>query len=310
MKRLALAFLFVCFFLIPQPAAAQVSIQVRDGSGSVLATYGSGVVIFKGSSSVSFAVSSNTVVVSATGSGGVGNITINGHTFSATVLNINSVLPAAASGFQNGIFNFTDSGATGEASVAFPFCANGGSHTGGLVPDPGSGGSASQFLGGDCAFHSVAGSAFYQTVQLNTSPLTQRPILNFSSKFSVTDDSGNTSTDVDLVTPIAIATFAPGVGTNAQILLRIPVTRAYAFPASATLSKASASAAATGSTTFTLTKNGTSFATVNYAASATTGTWTQASTATFAAGDVLEIDGPATADASLADVGITLDGTR
>lgn len=110
--------------------------------------------------------------------------------------------------------------------------------------------------------------------------------------------------------PFDVSTFAPGLGSNSQILLRVKLARAVTFPASATLSQASASANATGSTTFTLKKNGSSFATVNYAASSSSGTWTQASDAVFAAGDLLEIDGPATADATLADVGITLAGVR
>jgi hypothetical protein len=110
--------------------------------------------------------------------------------------------------------------------------------------------------------------------------------------------------------PFDIAVFAPGVGTNAQTLMRVALARAVTFPAGASLSQAKASAAATGSTTFTLKKNGTSFATVNFASSATSGTWTQASDAVFAAGDILEIDGPATADATLSEVGITVAGLR
>jgi hypothetical protein len=110
--------------------------------------------------------------------------------------------------------------------------------------------------------------------------------------------------------PFDVSTFAAGLGTASQILLRVNLARAVTFPASATLSQASASANATGSTTFTLKKNGTSFATVNFAAAAAVGTWTQASGSVFAAGDLLEIDGPATADATLANVGITLAGVR
>lgn len=110
--------------------------------------------------------------------------------------------------------------------------------------------------------------------------------------------------------PFDISAFVPGLGSNNQVLLRVKLARAVTFPASATLSQASASANATGSTTFTLKKNGSSFATVNYAASSASGTWTQAADAVFAAGDLLEIDGPATADATLADIGITLAGVR
>jgi hypothetical protein len=110
--------------------------------------------------------------------------------------------------------------------------------------------------------------------------------------------------------PFDVGVFAPGVGTNAQKLARIPLARAVTFPAGAATSEAKASANATASTTFTLSKNGSSFATVNFAIGAAVGTWTQASDANFSAGDVLEIDGPGTADATLADVGITLSGTR
>lgn len=110
--------------------------------------------------------------------------------------------------------------------------------------------------------------------------------------------------------PIDVGVFWPGVGANSQKLLRIPVNRAITFPAGAASSNAKAGTAATASTTFTLTKNGTSFATVVFGISSATGTWTQASDANFSAGDVLEIDGPATADATLADFGINLAGTR
>jgi hypothetical protein len=100
------------------------------------------------------------------------------------------------------------------------------------------------------------------------------------------------------------------VGTASQKLARIPFARAVVFAAGAALSVAKASANATASTTFTHTKNGAAFATVNFATGTAVGVWTQASVANFAAGDVLEIDGPGAADATLADVGITLSGTR
>lgn len=124
------------------------------------------------------------------------------------------------------------------------------------------------------------------------------------------DGSGNLSGYVGAGLPIDIAAFAPGLGSNNQVLLRIAVNRAITFPASATLSNAVASANATGSTTYTISKNGSSFATINYAASSATGIYTQASPSVFAAGDVLKIVGPATADATLKDVGITLAGLR
>jgi hypothetical protein len=122
------------------------------------------------------------------------------------------------------------------------------------------------------------------------------------------DGSGNVSAAFS--SPFDISVFAPGVGTNSQILLRIKLARGVKFPASATLSQATASANATGNTTFTFKKNGSSFATVLFSTGTAAGVYTQASDSTFAAGDLLEIDGPGTADATLADVGLTLAGLR
>jgi hypothetical protein len=110
--------------------------------------------------------------------------------------------------------------------------------------------------------------------------------------------------------PFDLGVTNPGVGTNSQVLIHLKLARAVTFPASATLSTAHAGTAATGSTTFTFKKNGTSFATVNFAASGTSGTYTQASDAVFAAGDLIELLGPATADATLADFGFVLAGVR
>lgn len=124
------------------------------------------------------------------------------------------------------------------------------------------------------------------------------------------DGSGNVSAYVGPGLPIDLGCFVPGVGTNNQILLSLALNRAITFPAGATLSHAIATIAATGSTTFTFKKNGSSFATAVFAGSGTTATFTQASDAVFVAGDILEIDGPATADATLANIGITLAGVR
>lgn len=109
--------------------------------------------------------------------------------------------------------------------------------------------------------------------------------------------------------PFSVSLPIQGVGVNGEKWF-VPITTAVKFPSGAANSVAKAATAATGSTTYTFKKNGTSFATVAWSASGTTGTWTQASDATFAAGDMLEIDGPATADATLADIGITLAGVR
>lgn len=138
----------------------------------------------------------------------------------------------------------------------------------------------------------------------NTTPSAPAGSLNVSWQ---TDGGGNDSAYV--VAPFDVPVFAPGVGTNNQKLLRVKLARAVKFPSGAANSQATASAASTGAPVFTFSKNGSSFATVTYTASAT-GVWAQASDSTFAAGDLLEVDGPATADGTLADVGMTLFGYR
>jgi hypothetical protein len=108
-----------------------------------------------------------------------------------------------------------------------------------------------------------------------------------------------------------IGAFAPGVGTNSQLLLRVIPTRSCIFPAGAPRSTGTASANATGNTIYTLAKNGSGFATIQFNSGGVTYTWTQASDATFnGTSDVLTITGPGTADATLADVGILLQGYR
>jgi hypothetical protein len=208
---------------------------------------------------------------------------------------------------------FGRTGAIVAATNDYSFSQISGSVAASQLPNPGA-----SSLGG---IQSLAATAHKWINAISTSGVpgaTQPSVLDLSDAptsysgaagYAVQVNAGATAL-VFVAKPFDVSAFAPGVGTASQILLRVKLARAVTFPASATLSQASASANATGSTTFTLKQNGTSFATVNFAASASVGTWTQASDAVFAAGDLLEIDGPATADATLANVGITLAGVR
>jgi microcystin-dependent protein len=103
--------------------------------------------------------------------------------------------------------------------------------------------------------------------------------------------------------------FVAGTGTNGEEVLRLALPAACQFPAGAAGSYGVARVAATGTTTYSVKKNGTEFGTVEWAGAATTATVTIAGATSFAAGDVLSIEGPATADATLEDFGITLAGT-
>jgi hypothetical protein len=98
-----------------------------------------------------------------------------------------------------------------------------------------------------------------------------------------------------------------GIMANAEVFTT-QITRPMTWPASLTGSYASAKTAATASTVFTLKRNGTSIGTITFAASGTTGTFSFASSVTWAAGDLFEMDGPATADTTLANINIDLAG--
>lgn len=110
--------------------------------------------------------------------------------------------------------------------------------------------------------------------------------------------------------PFDIGTYIAGLTTASEVVMRYVFTRAVTFAAGLTASICKAGTAATASTTLTLAKNGSSFGTAVFAASGTTATFTAASSTSFAAGDILTITAPATPDTTLANVAITLAGTR
>jgi hypothetical protein len=96
--------------------------------------------------------------------------------------------------------------------------------------------------------------------------------------------------------------------SNSEIVLLFVAPRAFRIPANASGSQLRASTAATGSSVFSIQKNGAQFLTATVAGSGTSATFSSSQT-DFAAGDVLKIVAPATADATLADIAITLAAT-
>lgn len=124
--------------------------------------------------------------------------------------------------------------------------------------------------------------------------------------------AGAANSMVPVVQPFDATAYYPGVPTASAKVLRVPVARAISFPANFSGSYGVASVAATGSTAFDVQKNGSSIGTITFAAAASTATFTTAGGAaqSLAAGDVLAIIAPATPDATLADVGFVLAGTR
>lgn len=105
-----------------------------------------------------------------------------------------------------------------------------------------------------------------------------------------------------------------GVTLNGTIgnvdVVRFSVVRAFTLPEDLTGSIAESQSPATASTTFTIKKNGASIGTIVWDAGETEGVFTFAAEVDFAADDLLQVTGPGSADASLADVSITLKGTR
>src|SRR4029453_6135497 len=96
--------------------------------------------------------------------------------------------------------------------------------------------------------------------------------------------------------------------SNSEGVLLFVAPRACRVPVNAAGSYLKAGTAATGSSVFSIQKNGTQFLTATVAASGTTPTFSSSQTH-FADGDVLKVVAPATADATLADIAITLAAT-
>lgn len=113
-----------------------------------------------------------------------------------------------------------------------------------------------------------------------------------------------------LPAPYDIAGTFSGAPAASDVILRYPLPRAVSLPVGLTSSQGVAGVAATGSTTFDIRKNGVSVGSMVFVAAATTATFTMVSATALAAGDVLTVVAPATEDATLADIGLCLAGTR
>ena len=101
-----------------------------------------------------------------------------------------------------------------------------------------------------------------------------------------------------------------GSPTGGAVILRFPFPRAVRFLSGMSLSKGVAGTAATATATFSIKKNGTEFATMVFAGSSSTATFTCATTTDFSSGDILTLVAPVSADSTLADIGFALSGLR
>lgn len=108
-----------------------------------------------------------------------------------------------------------------------------------------------------------------------------------------------------------VYSYVPGTYTGSQELIRVTPSRQTTFPINLTGSIATCDTAPTGSVQITIQKNGVSIGTVNFAASATTGTFTFSSAVTFnGTSDVLKLIAPSVQDATFAGAAIALWATR
>jgi len=109
--------------------------------------------------------------------------------------------------------------------------------------------------------------------------------------------------------PYDVGTSISGKPEDNELVVRYVFVRTVTLPSGLAGSHASAGVGSTGNVSFSLSKNGAAVGSIDFNASAT-GTFTFASDQTFAPGDVLTIRAPTPQDATLADVSITLAGTR
>jgi hypothetical protein len=108
------------------------------------------------------------------------------------------------------------------------------------------------------------------------------------------------------VTSRTINASVTGLPATGAIVLTYVCPRAMTIPTALAGSAAKANVAATGSTTFSLKKNGAAaFGTMIFAPSGTVAALAAATATVFAAGDILTITAP-TQDGTLADIGFTV----
>lgn len=115
---------------------------------------------------------------------------------------------------------------------------------------------------------------------------------------------------IDAQAVYMIAMTYVGQPTASEVILRHPAAVTFELPSGIPNSQFKAGTAATAQTIFTLKKNGGAIGTATFAIAATSATIAFTPASSFAVGDILTIEGPASPDATLADLGFTIKGTR
>lgn len=107
---------------------------------------------------------------------------------------------------------------------------------------------------------------------------------------------------------VEFSIFAAGTLSNDETIYRLEVTRPFSLPSGLTGSRGSSGAAATGTPALSIKKNGAEVGTATWSAAGSTATLAMVSSTSFAIGDILAVSGPATADATLADISLSILG--
>lgn len=135
----------------------------------------------------------------------------------------------------------------------------------------------------------------------------------FKLNLSQSDDTQVTGYPVDNLGNASdsyhMAGFLSGLPSNGEIVMRLPMVIDLTLAVNLSGSRGSASVAATASTTYVIAQNGTQIGTMVFAIGATTASFVAAAAVTLAAGDILSVTAPATADATLANVGFIIVGS-
>jgi hypothetical protein len=123
-------------------------------------------------------------------------------------------------------------------------------------------------------------------------------------------NTGATYERINMANPIYdLAAYVPDAPAGSAEVARWAISRSVDFPTDFGASNAVAGVAATASTVLTVRKNGTSVGTITFGAAGTVGAFSGTAWSVVA-DDVVTITNQATADATLAQIGITLTGER
>ena len=106
--------------------------------------------------------------------------------------------------------------------------------------------------------------------------------------------------------PIALVSYLPGVPAASAVVMKAIVPLAVTFPIGLSGSYAKCDVAATASVTCPITQNGTNVGSVNFAAGATTGTFTFSAAITTTPGDVIAVAAPSSPDSTFAGLSVAL----